>query len=163
MEHLVELLSLQLEHGCATLAVTGASMMPMLRHGRDLVRLERLERPPRRGDVLLYRRESGQYILHRVVRAEKKTGLWCSGDNQWQEEAILPTQVLAVVCAFCRKGKWYTVDHLGYQMYVRLWVGLFPFRQPILVLRRRLGRLRRRIRHQICGRFPCNGHRNETI
>jgi len=163
MENLVELLFLQLEHGCATLAVTGISMLPMLRHGKDLVRLEQLERSPRSGDVLLYRRESGQYILHRVVREEQNGNLWCSGDNQWEKEAVHPNQALAVVSAFCRKGKWYTVDHLGYRLYVWLWVGVFPIRKPILALRRRLGRLRHWIKCQRYRHSCCDDHRSGMI
>lgn len=41
------------------LQVSGNSMFPFLTHGRDTVYLSRLTRPVRRGDVLLYRRDSG--------------------------------------------------------------------------------------------------------
>ena len=40
------------------LVITGNSMSPFLVHGRDTVYLSRLSRPARRGDMMLYRRET---------------------------------------------------------------------------------------------------------
>lgn len=57
------------------LIISGNSMSPFLIHGRDTVYLSRLERPVRKGDVLLYQRESGAYILHRVYRVERADDL----------------------------------------------------------------------------------------
>ena len=48
------------------LVATGNSMAPFLADRRDTVYLSRIERPLRRGDIVLYQRESGAYILHRI-------------------------------------------------------------------------------------------------
>ena len=50
------------------LVISGNSMLPFLVHGRDTVYLSKLKRPVKKGDVLLYRRDSGAYILHRVYK-----------------------------------------------------------------------------------------------
>lgn len=143
MEQLGPLLEEQLRGGFARLPVTGSSMLPMLRHGRDVVGLVPLTGTPERGDVLLYRRKDGQYVLHRMIRMEDGETCLCCGDNQWERELVPLSRVMARVDRFCRAGRWYGVEDAGYQLYSRLWTGLFPVRRPMIWVRRGLGRLRR--------------------
>ena len=147
MEQLAKLLEVQLENGTAPLRVTGSSMYPTLRNGRDTVYLEKLDRPADRSDLILYRRDSGSYVLHRVVRLHRDA-LICCGDNQFRTEQIGKDQVLAVVTAFTRKGKHYTIQDRGYRLYIALWAGLYPLRWLYLGCRRALGRIRAAIRHR---------------
>ena len=148
MEELVELLHLQMEAaGQAWLTVTGGSMMPMLYHRKDRVLLEPLGKSLKRGDLILYRRQNGAYVLHRVLQV-KKEELICCGDNQFRTEQIGKDQVLAVVTAFTRKGKHYTIQDRGYRLYIALWAGLYPLRWLYLGCRRALGRIRAAIRHR---------------
>lgn len=49
------------------LTVTGNSMLPFLADGRDRVVLQRIEKRPKKGDIIFYRRKNGAYVLHRVV------------------------------------------------------------------------------------------------
>lgn len=144
MAQLAELLAVQLESGEAPLRVTGNSMYPTFRHGLDTVILKRSDEPFRKGDVVLYLRDNGQYVLHRIV-GEKKERLILSGDNQFEPEELRPNQVIARVAAFRRGRKEYRVTHLGYRLWVWLWVLVFPVRRPLLGFRRWLGRLRRNI------------------
>lgn len=144
MAQLAELLAVQLENGEAPLLVTGSSMYPTFRSGRDTVILKKTDTLPRKGDVILYLRENGQYVLHRIV-GRKKDLLILSGDNQFEPEDLKPSQVIARVVAFRRGGKEYPVTHLGYRLWVWIWVLVFPLRRPLLRLRRWLGRLRKRI------------------
>ena len=143
MEQLRPLLEEQLDHGYARLPVTGSSMLPMLRGGRDVVALARFEGAPRPGDVLLYRRESGQYVLHRLIRLERETCLLC-GDNQWEREYLSCDHVIARVEKFRRGGKWIDVEtSRSYRLYTFVWTALFPLRPMMIATRRLLGRLRR--------------------
>ena len=147
MEELAPLIQLQLQQGGhASLTVTGNSMYPMLRHRRDTVYLQPADPVQKKGDLILYRREDGTYILHRIVRCKAAGAYICSGDNQWEPEAVSHQQVIAKVYKFCRKGKIYTQSSRGYRLYVWLWVGVFPVRRPIFALRRILGKLRRTIK-----------------
>ena len=146
MEELAAVLQLQLqEGGRAELTVTGSSMHPMLRSRRDKVIL--VPGVAKKNDVILFRRDSGAYILHRIVRV-KDGMLVCSGDNQWQVEKIRPDQVIAVVDSWYSKGKLKTPDSFFYKLYVCFWVGLLPVRRPILALRRVIGRLNRKIKRR---------------
>ena len=44
----------------------GDSMMPLLRENRDLIHIRRVNGRCRKYDVPLYKRDSGQYVLHRI-------------------------------------------------------------------------------------------------
>ena len=144
MEQLAEVLLLQLrESGRTELTVTGSSMRPMLHHGTDRVQLSL--RQPKHKDVILYKRDSGRYILHRIVRVKEGVFI-CTGDNQWQTEEIRPDQVLATMDSWCRGGKLITIDNFFYRVYVWLWVGILPLRRPVLAVRRLCGKIRRRIK-----------------
>lgn len=146
MEELAALLQIQLEQtGHAELTVTGSSMLPMLYHRRDKVNL--VPGQAKKNDVALYKRDSGQFILHRIV-GNKGDMLVCCGDNQWQTELIHPDQVIAVVESWYKKGKLKTPDNLGYKVYVFFWVGLLPLRRPVLAVRRVAGKLVRKIKRR---------------
>lgn len=148
MEELMPLLQMQMESaGSAWLTVTGGSMMPMLYHRIDRVLLTPVKEPLKLGDLILYRRRNGAYVLHRIMRA-RDDRLICCGDNQCRKEQIKPDQVLAVVTAFTRKRKQYTVHERGYRRYVALWVGLYPLRWLYLACRRVLGCIRAMIRRR---------------
>lgn len=146
MEELIPLLKMQMEtSGSASLTVSGVSMMPMLYHRRDSVVLETVKEPLKKGDLILYRRHNGAYILHRILKV-KEDRLTCCGDNQCRREQVRKEQVLALVTAFTRKGRHHTVQDRGYRRYVALWVGLYPLRWIYLGCRRVLGRIRAAVR-----------------
>ena len=148
MESLYEVILLQLENGGkANLVITGVSMLPMLRENRDTVILKPIEKPPVAGDILLYRRESGQFVLHRVIRVTQE-GYLISGDNQYELEKVAPSQLLAVVGAFTRKGRSHTLREPGYRLYRWAWVKLFWLRKPYIKLRRKLGRIYHKLKYR---------------
>lgn len=109
------------------LTVTGSSMFPFLFHGRDTVYLRKLQQAPRVGDVVFYRRSSGQYILHRIVaQGETYTLL---GDRQVRSEpGIAREQILAVAVAIRRKGKVLEPKHLLWRFFRGPWQWLRPLR-----------------------------------
>lgn len=148
MEELAELITLQLESGgSARLTVTGWSMLPVLRHGVDAVELVAVSGEQKKGDILLYRRDGGQYVLHRVIELTP-TGYICCGDNQAEREPVEHRQLVAVVDRLIRGGKTYSLRHPGYRLYTAVWVGLFPLRRYYIAVRRRLGTLRSRLKRK---------------
>lgn len=147
MESLAELLLLQMEKGgVARLVVTGNSMYPTLRHRKDAVYLRPVVGDLRRGDLILYRRHDGTFVLHRIVTRPRGNVFFCAGDNQWRKEQVEESQVLAVTDGIIRKGRIYKESNCGYRLWVAVWLFLLPLRRPILALRRFLGRIRRRIK-----------------
>ena len=87
------------------LVVTGSSMVPFLRDRRDTVYLKSPEYAPiRTGDILFFRRESGQWILHRLHHRTAEGLLVINGDGQTWFETIRPGQVLGVAVKISRDG-----------------------------------------------------------
>lgn len=146
MASLIELLLLQLEKsGSTRLTVTGNSMQPMLCHGRDSVNLVPAGERQKRGQIILYRRDNGQYVLHRIV-AVRPDGYLCCGDNQTQKETVRQDQLLAVVDGFTRKGKQIPETHPGYRFYKGLWLGCYPLRAGYVWMRKTAGRILRKLK-----------------
>ena len=145
MMQLVDVLQLQLNEGGVTvLTVTGHSMYPTLRHKQDTVTL--VKGQPKKHDVILYKRDNGAYVIHRVMKVGQS--YICCGDNQWQKEPVRQDQILAVMEGYTRKGKYRTVRYRPYRLWVWFWSGIFPLRKPIVTVRQMLGKFYRRMKHE---------------
>ena len=141
MESLIQVILMQLETAKkASLTVTGFSMRPMLHQFKDSVILAPLDGALKRGDIALYRRDDGSYILHRVIWLTPEGYLFC-GDNQAQLEAVRQDQLIAVVTGYTKNGQQRDLDGLSYHLYRFAMVKLFGLRKCYIWLRRRLGRL----------------------
>lgn len=113
------------------LVISGNSMSPFLVHGRDTVYLSRLDRPAKKGDVLLYKRESGAYILHRVYKVGKDSYTMV-GDAQTQlEQGIRQDQIIAIMTSALRKGKLQKKGSFWWEFFEKLWIRIIPLR-PML-------------------------------
>lgn len=121
LEELLPLMEEQLAAGQKVrFSPKGTSMLPMLRQGQDSVVLSPVPEKLKKYDLPLYRRENGQFVLHRVVRVEET--YTCIGDNQYRlEPGVRHEQMIAVVTAFVRNGRECSVENRGYQVYCRLW------------------------------------------
>lgn len=99
--------------------VHGNSMMPLLRQDRDTVIIQLPEALPKKGDVVLYKREEGSnLVLHRVTGF--KDGVYTTrGDNRFITERVLPSQVIGVMESFYRDEKHIVCkESKGYSSYV---------------------------------------------
>ncbi len=95
-------------------------MRPMLEQKRDMVEFSPLPEKLKKYDLPLYQRDDGQYIMHRIVRVDEAYG--CMGDHQFVlEYPVRHDQMIAVVTAFVRKGKRYSVEDWRYKLYCRVW------------------------------------------
>ena len=114
------------------LIISGASMTPFLIPGRDTVYLSRLERPVRRGDILLYQRDNGQYVLHRVWRVEKDGTFTIVGDAQKElERGIREDQIIAIVTSVIRKGQRMGPGGFWWEFFEKVWIRMIPVRHLI--------------------------------
>lgn len=113
--------------------ITGGSMTPFLVHGRDRVILSKISRPLKTGDMVLYQRESGQYVMHRIRYIKKqRTEYYMIGDAQTVTEGPLKEeQIVAVVTAVCRKGKWLKPGDFWWEFFSRIWLHIIPLRRPV--------------------------------
>lgn len=125
------------------LPVTGVSNYPTLLPDRDSVILEAVRVPLKTGDLPLYRRDNGQFVLHRIVSVSNNGVFFCCGDHQHQKEAVRPEQMIGLVTWVQRKDKQFSVRQTGYRVWVRIWVWLFPCRGPLIRVFHAAGKLRR--------------------
>ena len=91
-----------------SLPVTGSSMLPFLVPGRDSVLLARPGRRLRRGDMVLYRREGGGYVLHRIVACQRDGAFAMAGD--------------------ARKGRRQGPGRFWWEFFARVWPRVLPLR-----------------------------------
>ena len=117
----------------------GTSMLPLLRQGKDSVALVRPE-TIKRGDILLYQRANGQYVLHRVVRVCRDGTLWFSGDNHMMlEKGIEREQIIASSAAVFRGEKRKDSAAFGMRFYSKMMT--FALCKGIIIFARRFGRI----------------------
>ena len=148
MEELIPLIQEVLSQGQAVqFSPKGISMLPMLRQGIDSVVLSPITGKLKKYDLPLYQRDSGRYVLHRIITAGKT--YTCMGDNQFvPEPGVRREQMIALVTGFYRGDKYYSVKNPAYKLYCRFWHYSRPLRH---FWRRVKGFLRRRL----CP--PCRG------
>lgn len=127
--------------GSGVFTNVGDSMMPLLRQRRDLMHIKAVDGPLKKYDVPLYRRDNGQYVLHRILKVRKHDYLIC-GDNRWTiEKGITDRHIIGVLTGVTRDGTYLSVNDFKYKVYVHLWCDFFPVRAGILRLRYLLGRV----------------------
>ncbi len=146
MSELTPLISELVNQGTdVTITVTGNSMQPMVTHLRDTVLLTKCDpNTLKAGDIPLYRREDGKYILHRIMKVHSDT-FDIAGDHQTElEKGVYKAQVLCVVKGFTRKGKFHSCKGIGYKLYAFIWRIVFPFRGLIMKMHGKLHRIFRK-------------------
>ena len=115
--------------------VVGGSMVPFLING-DTAYLDLPTTPIRRGDILLYTRASGAYILHRVYRVKKDGSLVMVGDAQTELEHLpSQSQVHGRVSFVRHRGKVNRPGQLRWWAFSHLWLWLLPLRPRLMQLR----------------------------
>ena len=126
-----------------TVPVRGGSMNPFLVDNRDCVLLVPVPERLRRGDIVLFRRSSGQYVLHRIVavRRSRPGGhepvYVMRGDAQEMTEGpVARAQVRALAARVMRQGRWLTDRDLRVLFFRHLWCRrYFPRRAALSVYR----------------------------
>ena len=95
----------------------------------------------RRGDVVLYRRENGMLVLHRIYKIGQD-GLYLLGDHQTAIEGpVRREQVKGKMTGMVRDGRYMDVGNPGYRMLSVVWLWLRPARRAIMVPAARLRRM----------------------
>lgn len=109
--------------GNISLTITGSSMYPTILGGRDQVTLVKAPEKLNKYDLPLYRRKSGQFVLHRIVAVEEDGTYTCCGDHQWDvEKGLKQEQMIGLATEFVRKGKHFSADNRRYVRWVHFWV-----------------------------------------
>lgn len=116
----------------------GDSMLPLIRQDKDLLIIEKPKGRLKKYDVPLYRRDTGKYVLHRILKVRKKDYVIC-GDNRWKREyGITDRHIIGVLTGVVRNGRTVPVTNWKYKLYVHLWCDLFPVRAFIIRVKMKL-------------------------
>ncbi len=122
----------------------GDSMMPLIKQDRDLLIISPVDGRLKKYDVPLYKRDSGQYVLHRILKVRSDDYVIC-GDNRWTKEyGIQDRHIIGVLTGVVRNGKEISVNNLKYRLYVHLWCDLFPIRAFLVHAVSKIKRMKKR-------------------
>ena len=118
--------------------VVGGSMVPFLIHG-DTAYLDLPDTPLKQGDIVLYTRTSGMYVLHRIYRVNKDGSYIMVGDAQTELEHLPGGDQIHARVSFVRhRKKINRPGQLRWWAYSRLWLWLLPLRPWLMHLREKL-------------------------
>lgn len=123
----------------------GGSMLPLIVQGRDHVYIKKPEGRLKKYDIAFFKRDTGEFILHRVIKVKKDSYVFC-GDNQWiVEKGIKEHNIIGVVCKLECSGKTILTDDTEYMKYVKKRVGTRVIRNWDKILIRFLARVYRKV------------------
>ena len=109
----------------------GDSMLPFIRQDRDLVVIEKPRGRLKKHDIAFYKRDGGEYVLHRVIKVTAD-GYVIRGDNRYfNEQGITDRHVIGVLTAIVHDGREIPVTAPGYRFRVRARYLLYPLRSFI--------------------------------
>ena len=131
----------QFLHGgySASFTVTGNSMWPLLRHGRDYVILEsRAEKPLKKGDIVLFMPVEGRYLLHRIDWVSDGQFRTTGDGNCFRDGTFNQDCVVGRVVTLVRKGKKISCTNWLYRLSSHIWMALFWARPVLLKALRKL-------------------------
>lgn len=111
-----------------TITLHGESMRPLVRRDRDRVTILPLMRRLRVGDVVLFKSNTGRFVVHRVYRLDGKAvqtmGDHCHRPDPW----IQLDQVWGLVVSVERDGRRFSLNNRGARLWGRCWMALLPLK-----------------------------------
>lgn len=132
----------------AAFLTSGASMRPLLRTHKDIVVISRAKHPLAVGEVPLYKKRGvDKLILHRIIGIKEDGTYITRGDNTYHKEYIPQSDVVGVMTAVYRGGKYIDcASSKAYKIYVKINKFLYPVRYVWKTkIRATLGKIKRKI------------------
>ena len=114
-----------------SLMASGVSMEPYIRDKTDKITIEKVTGELKKGDVPLYKRDNGRFVLHRIIGIGDD-GYIMRGDNQWVTEyPVKKSSIKAVLKSVERDGRVISVDGTYSKLY-RLFLPVIRFRRKVM-------------------------------
>lgn len=88
-------------------------------------------RPIKKGEIIFIQRQSGQYVLHRVMKIIDQDTFIINGDAQQWTEIVRKNQVIGVCCKIIRDNKEISCDNVIYKNIIKIWQMCMPIRHVI--------------------------------
>lgn len=131
-EYMEMIQSLLAEGQEVSMVVTGNSMRPFLKHGRDKICMIRPDRKLRKGDMVFYRRENGQYVMHRILKCEDQSYTMLGDGQIIPEHGISPEQIFARIIKVQVQGKWIGPETFRWRFFESIWIHFSWIRKLVL-------------------------------
>lgn len=123
---------------CIRVKGRGFSMYPFVRTGDTLLIEPKTPAELNIGDIIFYRRSTGLYVAHRLIKKNDSATLITKGDNlHYYDEPVPAEQVLGRVVSVERDGHYQSLDSWLNKAVSRFWTMLSPISwrlRPILKL-----------------------------
>ncbi len=115
-----------------SMLISGSSMAPFLIHERDSICFKQPEQTLRKGDMVFYQRDNGQFVMHRICNV-KPEGYYIVGDAQTVIEGpVREDQIFAVITKVKRKGKWIEPGDFWWEFFEHVWICMIPLRRILM-------------------------------
>ena len=118
------------EKGTLIYTNVGDSMYPLIKP-RDLLVIKRVELPLKRLDIPLYKRDNGQYVLHRIIKVRKDDYLICGDNRVGTESGITDRHMIGVLTDIIRSGETISVYSAKNRIYAHLYSDFMPIKRVI--------------------------------
>ena len=83
-----------------------------------------------RGDVVLYKKNDGTLVLHRIIKADGGDFFTLLGDHQTEgAEQVEKSQIIAASRGFFINGRYVDEKARWYRIYKRVWLGIMSLRR----------------------------------
>ena len=124
------------EQGQLVYTNVGDSMYPLIKP-RDLLVIKKVTAPLKKNDIPLYKRDSGQYVLHRIVKIKNGEYYICGDNRAFIERGIFDRHIIGVLTDIVREGRTIPVNSPEFKSYVKL----LPLRRSIIRIKNKGGLL----------------------
>ena len=124
------------EKGQLVYTNVGDSMYPLIKP-RDLLVIKKVTAPLKKNDIPLYKRDSGQYVLHRIVKIKNGEYYICGDNRAFIERGITDRHIIGVLTDIVREGRTIPVNSPEFKSYVKL----LPLRRSIIRIKNKGGLL----------------------
>lgn len=113
--------------------VSGNSMWPLLKHGRDKITLTQYKGETiKKGDIILFEALPSKYLLHRVTRVSEANFETTGDRNTFRDGTFHKDCIIGKAVKITRKGKCRKIKSPLIRLYSFFWMNTYPLRKPIL-------------------------------
>ncbi len=128
-EYVSALKELTDEGKTVSMLIAGNSMSPFLVHRRDSIYFQKPQRELKKGDMVFYQRDSGQYVMHRICKVCKDGTYDIVGDNQTEiEHGIRKDQIFALIIQVKVKDRILKPGSFRWNFFEKVWIRMIPLR-----------------------------------
>lgn len=136
------------KYGYLVYTNVGNSMMPLIRNGKDiLVITKKKESRLKKYDIVLYKRDNGQYVLHRILKVRRKDYILCGDNRCKKEKGVTDKQIIGILEKIIKDDIVINVHNRKYILFLHIWCDLFFIRIIIIRLSRGIRRTKRVLKY----------------